>query len=97
MKVCTCCKQSDIKPTFSFYCRICYNYLQQKYGIDVIDYIIYFELMYNKKVPVEDCAYNGLDEINNHFQYTLHVTDKKLVELLETILFSKVTATNWKL
>ena len=35
MKICLCCKQCEIKPTFSFYCRWCYNYLQQKYNIDI--------------------------------------------------------------
>ena len=58
MKICSCCKHSEIKPTFSFYCRWCYNYLQQRYGLNVNDYIIYFNTMYNKKqVLVEDCEY----------------------------------------
>ena len=96
MKVCMCCTQRDIKPTFHFYCRWCYNYLQQIYGIDVVDYIIYFEIMYNNILLVEDCVYKSLCETHNHFQYNLRVTDKQLAELLETILFFKVTAINWK-
>ena len=87
-----CCNQSGIKPKFSFYCRFCYNYLQQKYGLDVNDYITYFKFMYNKKVHVEDCSYNSLHEVHNHFQYNLRVTDRPLAELLETILSLKVTA-----
>ena len=95
MNVYTCCKQSDIKPTFSFYCRWCYNYLQNKYGVDVIDYVIYFDIMYNRIVLVEDCACKSLYEIHNHFLYNLRVTDKQLAVLLETILFWKVLAVNW--
>ena len=55
MKMCLCSKQNEIKHTFSFYCRWCCGYLQQRYGIAVMYYITYFETMYNKKVPVEDC------------------------------------------
>ena len=54
MKICMCCQQNDIKPTFSFYCRWCHHYLQQKYGLDLEDYIIYFKMAYNRKVFVED-------------------------------------------
>ena len=57
MKVCLCCKQNEIKHTFSFYCRWCCGYLQQRYGIAVMDYIIYFETMYNKIVPVDLSSY----------------------------------------
>ena len=57
-----------------------------------MDYIIHFEAMYNKIVPVEDCSYKSLHEIHNHFMYNLRVTDRPLSELLETILFLKVTA-----
>ena len=92
MKVCMCCKQSDIKPTFSFNRRWCYKYLQHKNGIDVIDYIIYFEIMYNKIAPVEDCAYKSLYEIHNRIQYNLRITDKQAAELLETTLCLKVVA-----
>ena len=52
-----------------------------------MDYIIYFEIMYKKIVLVEDCSYKALHEIHNHFLRNLHVTDKPLAELLETILF----------
>ena len=62
----------------------------------VMCYIIYFETMYNKKVPVEDCEYKGLYEIRKHFLYNLRITDKQLAELLETVLFSKVVAVNWE-
>ena len=86
MRICMCCKQGYIKPTLSFYCRFCYIYLQQRYGVSVTDYIVYFETMYDRIVPVQDCSYNSLHEIHNHFQGYLHVTDKPLAELLETIL-----------
>ena len=91
-----CCKQSEIKLTFSFYYRWCYIYLQQRYGVDVMDYIIYFKIMYNKKVHVEDCEYKSLYEIHNHFLYNLRITDKQLAELLETILFLRVVAVSWE-
>ena len=96
MQVCMCCKQSDIKPTFSFYCKWCYNYLQQKYGLDVNDYIVYFKITYRKIFLVEDCSCKSLHEIQNHFKYNLRVTDRPLAESLETILFLKATALNWK-
>ena len=96
MKICLCCKQNEIKPTFSFCCRWCYIYLHHRYGIGVMDYLIYFETMYSKKVPGEDCEYKGLYEIHNHFLYNLRTTDKQLAGLLETILFSKVVAVNWE-
>ena len=96
MKICSCCKQCEIKPTFSFYCRWCYNYLEQRYSIDIADYITYFQVMYNKIVPVEDCKFGSLKAIHKHFQHNLQVTDKPLAELLEVILFLKVTALNWK-
>ena len=96
MKICLCCKQCEIKPTFSFYCRWCYNYLEQKYSLKIEDYITYFQIMYNKIVPVEDCKFSSLKTIHNHFQHNLKVTDKPLAELLEVILFLKVTAYNWK-
>ena len=58
MKMCLCCKRNEIKPRFSFYCRWCYIYLQQSYGLDDTDYITYFKTMYNKKVIEKDCSYN---------------------------------------
>ena len=96
MKICLCCKQSEVKPTFSFYCRRCYNYLQQKYSLSIEDYITYFQLMYNKIVPVEDCNFGNFTALHDHFQHNLKVTDKPLAELLEVILLIKVTALNWK-
>ena len=96
MKICLCCKQSDIKPTCSFYCRFCYNYLQHKYGIDVMDYRIYFKMMYTKRIHVEDCPYKGLHEIHNHFMCKLRVTDKPLAELLEIALVLGANALTWK-
>lgn len=96
MKICLCCKQCETKPTFSFYCRRCYNLLQKKYSLSIDDYIIYFQIMYNQIVPEQDCSFRSLKAIHNHFQHNLHVTDKPLAELLEVILFLKVTAYNWK-
>ena len=68
MKTCSCCKQNDVKPTFSFYCRFCYNYLQQKCNIDVADYVTYFQVTYNKIVSVEDCSFGTLRAIHDRFQ-----------------------------
>ena len=51
--------------------------------------------MYDKILSVKDCSYKGLTEIHNHFLCNLHVTDKPLAELLETILPLKVNALNW--
>ena len=96
MKICLCCKQREIKPTSSVYCRWCYNYLQQKCRLIIEDYITYLQIMYNKIVPVEDCKFGSLKAIHKHFQHNLQVTDKPLAELLEVILFLKVTAYNWK-
>ena len=86
MRSCMCCKQKYIKPTFSFYCRFCYVYLNRKCGLSVNDYIVYFETMYDKIVLVKDCSYKSLNEIHNYFLCDLHVTDKPLAALLETIL-----------
>ena len=89
MKICLCCKQNGIKPTFYFYCRWCCGYLQQRCGLAVMDYIICVETMYNKMVHVEDCSYKGVHEIHNHFTYSLRITDRPVAELLETILLLK--------
>ena len=96
MKICLCCKQNEIKHTFSFSCRWCCGYLQQRYGIDVNGYIIYFKMMHNKKIHVKDCSCKSLREIHNQFMYTLRVTDKLLAELLEIILSLNVFAVNWE-
>ena len=92
MKICLCCEQREIKPTLSFYCRWCYHYLQQKYSLNTEDYIHYFQIMYNNRVPVEDCKFKNCSAMHNHFQYNLKVTDKPLAELLEVILFLKFNA-----
>ena len=70
--------------------------LQNKYGLDVIDYITYFQIMYNKTFTVKDRSFNNLLAIHNHFQYKLLVTDKPLAELLDIIQCLKATALNWK-
>ena len=92
MKNCVCCKQREIKPTLSFYCRWCYHYLQQKYSIKTEDYINYFHIMYNNIVPIENCKFENFTTIHNHVQHYLKVTDKLLAELLEVTLFLKVNA-----
>ena len=79
----------------SFYCRWCSSYLQQRCGLAVMDYRIYFETMCNEIAPVEDYSHKSLHEIHNHFMYNLRVTDRPLSELLETIVL-KATALNWK-
>ena len=96
MNTCMCCTRREIKPTFSFYCRWCYNYLQHKYSLNIADYIMYFQIMCNKIVPVGDCKSSSFNAIHNHFQHNLHVTDKPLSELLEVLLFLKATAYSWK-
>ena len=92
MTICLCCKQREIKPTFSFYCRWCYHYLQRKYSLNPEDYIIYFQIMYNNIVPIENCKFENFKAMHNHFQHNLKVTDHPLAELLEVILFLKVHA-----
>ena len=87
MRICMCCRNNHIKPTFSFFCRNSYIVLNRKYGLSVTDYILYFESMYDKIVDVKDCSYTSLTEIHNRFLCNLHVTDKPLAELLEAILF----------
>ena len=52
--------------------------------------------MYTKIVPAEDCKFSNFTTIHNHFQHNLKVTDKPLAELLEVILFLKVTAYKWE-
>ena len=86
MKICLCCKQREIKPTFSFYCRRCYIDLQQRYGLNETYYITYFKTMYKKQVIEKECSHNTLFEIHNHYQYKLHLTDKPLAVLLEVLL-----------
>ena len=90
MKVCLCCNQCDIKPTFSFSSRWCYIYLQQRYGLDDTDYIKHFKIMYNKKAVEKYSSYNSLFEIHNNYEFNLRITDKPLAELLEAILFKTV-------
>ena len=92
MKICLCCGQREIKPTFSFYCRGCYYYLQNKYSLKNKDYLNYFQIMYNNIVPIENCKFENFTTIHNHVQHYLKVTDKPLAELLEVILFLKVNA-----
>ena len=53
-------------------------------------------MVYNQRVPFEDGSYKSLHETHDHVICTLRVTDRPLVELLETILLLKVTALNWK-
>ena len=79
---------------FSFYCWNCSNYLQQKYSIDIADYIIYFQISYRKLIHPDDCAFGSLIAIHSHFQHNLKVTDRPLAQLLEVILLLKVTAYN---
>ena len=92
MKNCLCCKQREIKPTFSFYCRGCYYYLQRKYSLKNKDYINYLQITYNNIVPVKDYKFKNFTAMHNHFHHNLKVTDKPLAELLEVILFLKVNA-----
>ena len=87
MNICLCCKQREIKPTFSFYCRWCYHYLQRKYSLNPEDYIIDFQSMYNNIVPIENISFDSFTTIHNHVQHYLKVTDKPLAALLEVILF----------
>ena len=96
MRICLCCKQCEIKPTFSFYCRKCYNLLQKKYNLNIVDYIRYFQIMYNERFVEEVRRFSSLHEIHKQFQYNLQVTDKPLAELLEVILFLTVTTYKWK-
>ena len=70
--------------------------LQNQYGLDVRDYIAYFQITYNRLIPVEDCSFNNLHATHNHFQNKLRVTDKPLAALLEIIQFLKFHALNWK-
>ena len=91
MILCLSCKKHKIKRTFSFYCRDCYNYLQRKYCLNIADYITYFQITYNKIVRVQDISFDSFTKIHNHFQHNLQVIDKPLAELLEVILFLKVT------
>ena len=96
MSTCMCCQKNHMKPTCSFFCRNCYIALNRKSGLSVKDYIVYFENMYGITLPNKTCKYKSLTEIHKHFLCYLHITDTKLVELLEAILFLKVDALNWK-
>lgn len=89
MQICLRCKRCKIKPTFSFYCRRCYKHLLQKCSITFADYITYFEIMYNRIIPVQGCKFNNFRTLHHHYQHNLHLTDKPLAELLEVILFLK--------
>ena len=80
------CKQCDITPTFSVYCRWCYIYLQQRYGLDDTYYINYFKIMYNKQVIEKDSSHNSFFEIHTS---NLRLIDKPLAELLEAMPFFK--------
>lgn len=90
MKTCMCCKRNNIIPTFSFYCRFCYNVLDESYGLDVPDYLKYFNIMYNTTYFDKYRPYNSLQTLHDIFRYDLFVTDKSLPALLEIILYLKV-------
>lgn len=47
--------------------------------------------MYNESFIEEVFRFNSLHNIHKHFQYNLQITDKPLAELLEVILFLRVT------
>ena len=94
MNIGFCCKHNYVLPPFSFYCWNCSNYLQQKYIIDIEDYIIYFQISYRKFIHPDDQKFDSLISIHSHFQHNLKVTDRPLAEILEVILLLKVTAYN---
>ena len=96
MRICLCCKRCEIKPTFSFDCRNCYILLQKKCNLNIVDYIRYFQIMYNESCIKEVFRFSSLHKIHKQFQYNLQVTDKPLAELLEVILFLRVTTYNKK-
>ena len=80
-------------PTFSFYCLACYNNLLRTHRIDISDYITYFQMSYKQFIHPDDCNLDTLIAIHSHFQHNLKVTDRPLVEILETILLLKLLLT----
>ena len=89
MSLCIRCKVNSFKPTFSFYCRRCYKYLDVKFKLTIEDYTEYFELTYGCNFTDEFLAFYRLTDLHNYFQNSLRITDKTLSQMLEIILFVK--------
>ena len=88
--ICIRCQVNTLKPSFNFYCRRCYKYLDIVYKLNIDDYIAYFESTYRCSFNEEYCTFLRLDDIHHYFQNVLKITDKDLSEILEMILFVKV-------
>ena len=94
MNRCFCCKNNYGMPSFFFYCWNCSRYLQQKYSVDIADYITYSQISYRKRIHPDDQKFGSLIAIHSNFQHNLNITDRPLAEILEAILLLKVTAYN---
>ncbi len=90
MSICIRCKMNGLRPSFNFYCRRCYKYLDIRYKLNIQDYISYFESSYRCDFTDEYEAFFRLDDIHHSFKNILKITDKDLSEILEMILFVKV-------
>ena len=87
--LCIRCKTNSIKPTFSFYCRRCYKYLDVKYKLTIEDYTDYFELTYRCNFTDEFLSFYRLTDLHNYFKHSLQITNKSLSQMLEIILCVK--------
>ncbi len=81
---------NTLKPSFKFYCRRCYKYLDVKYRWNIEDYIAYFESSYRCSFMEECEAPFRLDDIHHYFKTLLEIIDKELSEILEMIWFVNV-------
>lgn len=90
MNVCVFCKNKQINRNHVFYCNKCLKILSMKYEINVLDYLLYFNIMYKNNVPMV-YYYSQLDLINMHdlFRRHLRVTNKSLKQISEIIIMFK--------
>ena len=96
MSLCTRCKVNSFKPTFCFYCRRCYKYLDVKYKLTIEDYTEYFELTYGCNFTNEFLSFYRLTDLHDDFRNSLQIPYKTLSQMLEIILFVKANTKHIK-
>ena len=95
MRPCTRCQYRRVRPTFSYYCRDCYQRLQKQYHLCSEDFLMYFQCCY--EFPQINEGYYKLNF--DHLYYYMRsweLVDVPLAELLERILYIKVMASTFR-
>ena len=95
MRPCTRCQYRRVRPTFSYYCRDCYQRLQKTHNLCSEDLLIYFVNSYNFP-PFHEGYYKLYFDHLYYYIRKWELTDLPLAELLEKILFLKVMALQFR-